>query len=267
MFCRFVTILMLSLVLPVFPRLTAAEDRPAEAEIPSKASEDLLKGLRGAAATDAAAAEDVPARASQSGAVGSGSRSPGDSGTVQLFGIAATGHKFVYVFDRSGSMGGDGRRALAVAKKELLSSLDGLESTQQFQLIFYNESPLHFNPAGQAGRLGFATDENKQRARRFIEQRTAGGGTDHEKAIRLAINLRPDVIFLLTDADEPRLSSKQLEDIRRWAAGIIIHVVEIGPGPDPGGDSFLRRLARENGGRHVYVDASQRVPAGGDSRR
>jgi hypothetical protein len=196
-------------------------------------------------------------RATAAEAVGSGNRSSGDSGTVQLFGIAATGHKFAYVFDRSGSMGGDGRRALAAAKKELLASLDGLERTQQFQLIFYNEQPTHFNPAGQAGRLGFATEENKERARRFIEQRTAGGGTDHERALRLAIDLRPDVIFLLTDADEPRLSSKQLADIRRRAAGIIIHTIEIGAGPDPGGDGFLRRLARENGGQHVYVDVSR----------
>jgi hypothetical protein len=106
---RSITILILLLAVPVFPRAIAAEDRPAE--------------------------KKTPGRASRGGAVGSGNRSPGDSGTVQLFGIAATGHKFVYVVDRSGSMGGDGRRALAAAKKELLASLDGLENTQQLPLV------------------------------------------------------------------------------------------------------------------------------------
>ena len=39
---------------------------------------------------------------SQNGAVGPSHVSPGNRGAVQLFGITATGSKFVYVVDRSG---------------------------------------------------------------------------------------------------------------------------------------------------------------------
>jgi len=151
-------------------------------------------------------------------------------------------------------MGGSGRNALRLVKTELLASLDRLDSVHQFQIIFYNERPLIFNPTGVPGRLAFATEQNKQRARRFIESIVADGGTEHEQALRLAIKMRPDVIFFLSDGDEPRLTRQQLDTIRRLAAGITICTIEFGSGPKPAGKSFLQLLAEENGGQYAYVD-------------
>jgi hypothetical protein len=216
---------------------------------------EAIRGLQ-PGGTPTTTPSDIPDRPLSLGDIG--------KGTVRLFGLEGKGYKFVYVFDRSGSMGGDGRSCLAAAKAELAASLEGLEKTQQFQIIFYNENPLLFNPAGYSGRLAFATEANKQRALRFMETIAAEDGTDHEKALRAALGLRPDVVFFLTDADEPKLTDQQLADIRRWAAGTIIHTVEFGQGPDSGGDNFLRRLARENGGKHVYVDVTRLAPGGRD---
>lgn len=187
--------------------------------------------------------------------------SPGSSG-VQLFGLQAEGGKFVYVVDRSGSTGGHNHTALAAIKAELGRSLESLDSVQQFQLIFYNETPVVFNPSGQAERLAFATDGNKQRARRFLEGLTPSGGTAHVDALKLAIRLRPSVIFLLTDAGEPQLQPAELEKIRHWAAGITIHVVEFGSGPASAEDNFLKQLARENNGQYAYVDLLQLATSG-----
>jgi hypothetical protein len=183
----------------------------------------------------------------------------GGKARTSLFGIVGEGYKFVYVFDRSGSMGGRGRESLQAVKAELIKSLKDLDTVHQFQIIFYNEKPIVFNPAGAPGRLAFATDENKRRAERFLGTITADGGTDHEAALRQAIGLQPDVIFFLTDADDPKLSAKQLAKIRDLAAGIIIHAVEFGPGPKPAGKSFLAELAHQNGGQHVYVDIAKRA--------
>jgi hypothetical protein len=181
----------------------------------------------------------------------------GGKGRTSLFGIVGEGYKFVYVFDRSGSMGGEGRESLRAVKAELIRSLKHLDSVHQFQIIFYNERPVVFNPTGTPGRLAFATDENKQRAARFLDTIVADGGTDHEAALRLAIRLRPDVIFFLTDADDPKLTSAQLAKISRLAAGIIIHAIEFGPGPKPKEESFLAALARQNGGKYAYIDISK----------
>ncbi len=180
---------------------------------------------------------------------------------VRLFGLIGEGYKFVYVFDRSGSMGGEGRESLRAVKDELMQSIKSLERVHQFQIVFYNQRPVIFNPAGESGRLAFATDENKERVVRFLDSIRAEGGTAHEDALRLAIRLHPDVIFFLTDGDEPKLTSSQLEKITNRAAGIVIHCVEFGPGPKPEGASFLADLARQNGGGYAYVDMSKRRAA------
>jgi hypothetical protein len=181
----------------------------------------------------------------------------GGKGRTSLFGLVGEGYKFVYVFDRSGSMGGEGRQSLRAVKAELIRSLTPLGSVHQFQIVFYNERPVVFNPTGTPGRLAFATEENKQRAIRFLDSITAVGGTAHEDALRLAIRLHPDVIFFLTDGDDPKLTPGQLAKIRRLAAGIIINAVEFGPGPKRAGTSFLEDLARQNGGKYVYIDISK----------
>jgi len=193
---------------------------------------------------------------------GTGSSGIGGKARTQVFGIPGEGYKFVYVFDRSGSMGGSGRSALSAAKAELLASLESLEKTHQFQIIFYNDRPTKFNPTGNPDRLVFATERNKALARRFVASITAEGGTRHEEALIAAIKLQPDVIFFLTDADEPKLWPDQLARIHRMAAGITIHAIEFGYGPQSDPNNFLVRLARENGGRHAYVDVSRLAPAG-----
>jgi hypothetical protein len=181
----------------------------------------------------------------------------GGKATVRVFGVEGTGYKFVYVFDRSTSMGGSGRNALMAAKRELIASLESLKETHQFHIIFYNDQQLQLNPSGQPGKLAFATDRNKQRAIRDIGGVLDAGSTDHEAALKLAIRYRPDVIFFLTDAAVPRLDAGQLENVHRWAAGITINAIEFGRGPKQEGDNFLSRLARQNGGQYCYLDITK----------
>ena len=183
----------------------------------------------------------------------------GGKARTKLFGIVGEGYKFVYVLDRSGSMGGSGQSSLMAVKAELIESLKNLDSVHQFQIIFYNQRPAVFNPTGTPGRLSFATRQNKDRAKRFIDSISAEGGTAHVEALRMATGLQPDVIFLLSDADEPKLTTAELAKIRHAAAGILINTIEFGSGPQPKSaeESFLAQLAQQNGGRYVYVDISK----------
>jgi hypothetical protein len=191
------------------------------------------------------------------GPVGLGETLEKGAARTGVFGVSGVGYKFVYVFDRSGSMDGHGGAPLASAKRELVHSLRELEKTHQFQIIFYNENPRIFAPSGGEGRLAFGTEQNKRLAERFVGGITADGATQHEEALTMALRMRPDVIFFLTDADEPSLSAKQLARIAQQNHGTSINAIEFGYGPQGDSNNFLVRMARQNGGQHVYVDVSQ----------
>ncbi len=177
---------------------------------------------------------------------------------TSVFGAQGTGTKFIYVFDRSGSMEGYQGRPLAAAKAELIASLQNLDSVHQFQIIFYNDEPSPLNPFGGQPRMMFGSERDKRLAVDFVKGVVANGSTRHLEALKMALRLKPDVIFFLTDADEPRMTYSELEQIRRMngAGGCSIHAIEFGSGPYQGDDNFLVKLARQNGGQHVYVDVN-----------
>ena len=73
----------------------------------------------------------------------------------------------------------------------------------------------------------------------------------------LAIKLRPDVVYWLSDGDDPKLTAKQLERIDRLGGGSIINTIEFGAGPQADTDDFMVKLARQSGGKHVYIDLTK----------
>jgi hypothetical protein len=154
-------------------------------------------------------------------------------------------------------MEGFGGRPLAAAKAELIRSLGDLQDTNQFQIIFYNERPEVFQIRPGTPQLVWGNEEGKTLAERFIGGIRANGGTRHLEALRVALGLSPDVVFFLTDADEPRLTDEELGRVRRWNRSAAIYSIEFGFGPQHEYDNFLVRLARQNGGQHVYVDVSR----------
>jgi Mg-chelatase subunit ChlD len=189
----------------------------------------------------------------------SGSRVPslGSSNYAQVsvFGVEGKGNKFVYVFDRSASMEGP---PLAAAKKQLLQSLQSLDSIHQFHIIFFNTKRQSFDISGGGRRIAFATDRNKKLASNFVGGITADGGTDRFAALRDAIAISPDVVFFLTDADDP-MSPTELAEIQRVNRNIqaAICVIEFGRKPDPVPNNFLARMAQESGGQYGYVDTTK----------
>jgi hypothetical protein len=184
-----------------------------------------------------------------------GSSGTSGYGQTSVFGVQGKGSKFIYVFDRSASMEG---RPLAAAKKQLLESLQSLESVQQFHIIFFNTKTQSFDISGGGRRIAFASDRNKKLAANFVGGITADGGTDRMYALREALNFAPDVIFFLTDADDPMSPSEMAEIARanrRVQASIC--VIEFGKNAAPTPNDFLARLAHDNGGEYGYVDTTK----------
>ncbi len=193
--------------------------------------------------------------------------SPSAVAATELFGISATGSRLVYVFDVSASTSG---APLRVAKQELWSSIARLQRTHQIQIVFYNQTVRFLSIRGEAPRLYWADDETKRSARRFIQGAKANGGTNHVDALKIALDMQPDVIFLYTDAEDPQLSDGELARIRALNGSAVIHAIQFGHGQqanevgreetgDPA-NNFLVRLANQNGGEYRYVDVTRWGP-------
>jgi hypothetical protein len=187
---------------------------------------------------------------------GSGARATiGGSVKTSVFGVEGAGYKFVYVFDRSDSMSEPQGRPMAAAKAELIASLRNLDRTHQFQIIFFNHAePVVFNPTGQSGRLVFGDEANRRLAERFVNSISPSGGTQPEDALVIAVNMRPDVIFFLTDGQDLTLST--IDRVTRLNRGTAyINAIEFGAGQGRPNQMMLN-LARRNNGKAAYVDTT-----------
>ena len=235
------------------------EDPPAPTVVENAASIPPLVSTTGSI-FDGLLAPSVATGKTNTGAGGGWPRLSGGKARVQIFGVEGTGTRFVYLFDRSVSMEGT---PLAVAKRQLIQSLDSLDSIHQFQIIFFNHRMSILDSTDQQQRIAYATDRNKSLAEAFIGTISADGGTDRYAAIRQAIRLRPDAIFFLTDADDPMPAAeiaKVLFDNRR--VGAAIHTIEFGRGVEQGRYNFLVQLAEQSGGQYGYVNTRLLSPAG-----
>ena len=178
--------------------------------------------------------------------------SPGEKAQVSLFGLKGEGSKFVYVLDRSGSTDG---KLISAAKAEILASIEKIDDVHQFHLSS-TTSGQKFNPAGRGGQLAFGTDANREEVKKFLAGISGDGGTDHAAALSMAIRMHPDVIFMLSDGDDPKLTDHDLERIDRIGAGIIIHTVQFGEDHKLE-HGFMEKLAKQSGGEYKFVDTTK----------
>lgn len=174
---------------------------------------------------------------------------------TSVFGVKGTGSKFIYVFDRSTSMEGYDGIPLAAAKAQLIGSLNDLQRTHQFQIIFYNGNAVPWNPnPSQPPSMMFGDESTKAAACKFIQGIVGRGNTRHLPALQQALRLAPDVVFFLTDAEWPQMSRAELDRIKRLNRGTSINSIEFGVGPRRSRNNFLTQLAQENNGQYSYVD-------------
>ncbi|MDX1925852.1 MAG: hypothetical protein SFV81_05010 [Pirellulaceae bacterium] len=200
--------------------------------------------------------------------LGNGGAQLGAGGGIQkvktkVFGIEGEGRRFVYVFDRSDSMNGYEGRPFAVAKAELQKSLESLNEAHEFQIIFYNDAPLAFGGSdSNSPRLMLGSEHQKKTATDFVRDIQATGGTQHLRALRMALSLNPDVIFFLTDADKPALRQRDIEDLQSRASrsSTAIHSIQFGEGPNQNSGNWIENLAVGTSGKYRYINVSQLSP-------
>ncbi len=225
--------------------------------LPDEPSESMSEQIGAGMSTSTSPSAAMPEVATivPGGGTGVGSPAP-PAGTINFFNIADTGKSFVFVIDMSQSMIDD--NAFDAAREQLLAGLSNLKIEQKFQVVFYNGQVHEFRLQDRAAELVLASPVHLTLARNFITAQLPSGGTSHQPALMTALKYRPDVIFFLTDALEPKLEASQLERLRSYNRGAKIHTIEFGSGPDlDRGLNFLERLASQNNGTHRYVDVKQ----------
>lgn len=184
------------------------------------------------------------------------SRKPvGKPTTISVFGSGSlTGRKFVFVLDRSNSMGSGGLGVIQASRKELSAAINQLEPNHEFQIVAYHDRTATM----KTRQLLPATAENKNEVQGFIGGLAAFGGTQHENGLIAAIAFRPDVIVLLTDGGYPHLNGGQLKMLKRMSGNRSqIHCIQFGIGPRQGPPNFMQLLADQNNGTYRYIDVNQ----------
>jgi hypothetical protein len=130
--------------------------------------------------------------------------------------------RIVYVVDASGAM----VHTLSFVLDELARSISRLQPTQSFQVILLGERPGHpplrvlAHDADRAD-LVRATPANRQAARLWLNGVVAGGRSNPLDGLRAALEIEPDLVFLLargiqrTGTDQPDQADRTLAELDR----------------------------------------------------
>ena len=181
-------------------------------------------------------------------------RPKGEPTKVSIFGGGdVTGRKFVFVIDRSHSMGGEGLGVLNRARSELIAAIGGLEDNHEFQIVAYHDSTICISER----KLLNATAENKQRVAPFFENVGAFGATNHYYGLLVGLGFKPDVLMFMTDGGSPDLTPAEIKRVKKLAGGKTqIHCIEFGSGGFQTATSFMRKIAQQNQGSYRYINVN-----------
>ena len=184
----------------------------------------------------------------------------GEPATLSVFGMGnLTGRSFVFVVDRSHSMGASGLGVLHHARRELYQAVRNLEPHHQFQVVAYNQQSALI----QHRKLLDATPANREGVKEFFDRLAAHGSTVHVEGLTTALTFRPDVVVLITDGGHPGIHAADLKTLRLMAGNndgykrTAIHCLQFGNGPTDGESDFMKQLATQNHGSYRYVDVNE----------
>lgn len=164
-----------------------------------------------------------------------------------FFGAPSRGTKLIYVLDCSGSMAephSESRTRFERLKIELVNSIGSLPAHMEFFVVFFNQNSVPM----PAKNLQPATADNKRKYLEWVVKVHGGGGTDPRDAMKLAFELHPDVIYLLTDG---YFDDKVPEALYRLnSRRTTIHTFCLG---DRAGEEMLQQIAERNNGTYKFV--------------
>jgi hypothetical protein len=179
----------------------------------------------------------------------------GTPASVRLFGGGEMkGRSFVFLIDRSHSMGASGLGVLRKARTELATGIADLKPYHTFQVVGYHDRIVTLSQRQMLD----ATDANKKMVPGFVERLAAFGATDHVRGLSAALAFEPDVVVFMTDGGYPILNDGQIKMLSRLSRRkTTVHCIQFGSGPLQIRTNFMTKLAKANQGTFRYVDTNQ----------
>lgn len=229
--------------------LTSVDTSPATAK-PFNESVALHREMSFTGLPTASLGEGVEALVEVAGASPVVGPPGGKPGEPSFFGIDLKDEDAVFVVDGSLSMNyphpGPAKTRFGRVKLELLKTITNMSEEQKFFMIFFNQNAVPM----PAERMMEATAGSQKRYLTWMTQLKAAGQTNPEQALLLALYLKPDVIYFLTDGD---FDYKVVPSVTQAnQANIRIHTIGFG---DDRGEKFLKEIAKFNDGTYRFVPA------------
>jgi len=200
--------------------------------------------------TSSRASSQVAQAGGAMGASGLGGTEGAGAG-ASFFGVSALGSRFVFVVDSSTSMRG---MRWESAVEELQRSIESLAPDQRFAVICFDHDTYPFqNSSGAHDGYFMASRKSQLKLRAWLRHHELGYETFPGVALRIALGMNPDAIFLLSDG---QLHDPSLEWLRQWNLGsdgtprVPIYTISL---HSTQGAQTLRQIALEHGGQFRAV--------------
>ena len=189
----------------------------------------------------------IGVQAHDAGGAALGGGGGGGGGQVSFFGLQGKGKRVIFIIDRSGSMNGEPFQS---AKEEIYRSINNLPRGARYGICFFSNGPSWLSVEGDF-MVRSSRGRNKQ-VFNWMKTVDVGGGTYPASSLLSAIDLKPDVIFFLTDGEFPL---GVVEEVTKHNKGRVqIHCIAFGVG----GRNLLRAIAAKNKGTFAIVNRKQR---------
>jgi hypothetical protein len=186
-----------------------------------------------------------------------GATGGGGDVVTKFYGTGGNARRIIYIVDASGSL----IDTLPFVLKELKRSINELSEKQQFTVIFFQGGDaIEVPPAGWKQ----ATPEMRKAVADWVSLETGHlsprGATNPVKAIQLAMQYRPELVYILSDNitghgryEVDREELLKLLNDRNKDRKIAINTIQF-LYPDP--LNTLKDIAAQHGGTFVFIKAS-----------
>jgi len=183
---------------------------------------------------------------------------PGNAATASFFGTQVEGRRILYLLDNSGGMKKGKFETLA---EELLKSVDSLQASQQFYVIFYSDTVYPLFYPRSATDFVRATKQNKDFLRAWLETVELCLGNSIDEALAAANVVQPDVVFLLTDGKLFTTDAKERILLEGASRNFPINTFGMGVKQSSTAAAELRLVAAANRGTYRAVLVSPEAKA------